>query len=163
MNILQSLSVETYGDILVTLNPPKAPAPSLTQATYQYRHPLYNARMVSAQEELEQIQGKRGIWYAGAWTGYGFHEDGFASGMKVGLRLGGQVPWKTKDAKFSRGTQPVFGWKDYAVRAVVLLVQFYITILERILGIRRKPYASKDVGVGVRNGQAIPNGKTKAM
>ncbi|KAF2659441.1 amine oxidase-like protein [Lophiostoma macrostomum CBS 122681] len=156
MNILQSLPVETYGDVLVTLNPAKPPAQSLTQATYQYRHPLYNARMVAAQEDLELIQGKRGIWYAGAWTGYGFHEDGFASGMKVGLRLGGQVPWKTKDAKFSRGMQPVLGWKDYVVRAVVVLVQFYITVLEGIAGIRRKPYTDAS------NGHAIPNGKAKA-
>src|SRR4051812_44073045 len=78
MNILQELSHATFGDILVTLNPETPPSSSLTQATYQYRHPLYNARMVAAQEQLEQIQGKRGVWYAGAWTGYGFHEDGFA-------------------------------------------------------------------------------------
>lgn len=138
MNILQSLSVPTYGDILVTMNPQTPPSPSLTQAIYEYEHPLYNPRMVAAQEELEKIQGKRGIWYAGAWTGYGFHEDGFASGMGVGLRLGGSVPWEAKSAKFSRGVTPVLGWKDFAVRAVVWILQVYVTLLERVWGVQRK-------------------------
>ena len=137
MNILQSLPTSTFGDILVTLNPEKPPAPSLTQATYQYRHPLYNSRMIAAQEEIEKIQGKRGVWYVGAWTGYGFHEDGFASGMRVGLRLGGDVPWKPKDAKFSRGSAPVLGWKDVLVRILVQYLQFWIRILEWTVGTRR--------------------------
>lgn len=157
MNILQSLSTNTFGDILVTLNPETPPSPSLTQATYQYRHPLYNARMIAAQDELEKIQGKRGIWYAGAWTGYGFHEDGFASGMRVGLRLGGDVPWEAKDAKFSRGLQPVLGWKDYAVRVVVLVLQLYISILDWVLSVRRRPQKLEV------NGYANGNGKAKFL
>jgi predicted NAD/FAD-binding protein len=142
MNILQALPVPTFGDVLVTLNPQTPPLPSLTQATYEYRHPLYNARMVAAQEQLEQIQGKKGLWYAGAWTGYGFHEDGFASGMGVGLRLGGSVPWEAKSAKFSRGQKPVLGWKDIVARVVVWVLQLYVSILERVLGVRRGPTKS---------------------
>ena len=151
MNILQALPVPTYGDVLVTLNPHTPPSSALTQASYEYRHPLYNARMVAAQDELEQIQGKRGVWYAGAWTGYGFHEDGFASGMGVGLRLGGSVPWEPKSAKFSRGVKPALGWKDIVVRVVVWVLQLYITILERVVGFRR----------GTPNGKAYPNGNGK--
>ena len=147
MNILQSLPTSTYGDVLVTLNPETPPDPALTQAVYEYRHPLYNAKMVAAQEKLEQIQGKRGVWYAGAWTGYGFHEDGFASGMRVGLRLGGNVPWEVKDAKFSRGTTPVLEWKDYAVRAIVMLLQLYISLVERVVGISRRRTQTKDAAV----------------
>lgn len=148
MNILQSLPTSTFGDILVTLNPEKPPSPSLTQATYQYRHPLYNSRMIAAQGELEKIQGKKGVWYVGAWTGYGFHEDGFASGMRVGLRLGGDVPWETKDAKFSRGHAPVLGWKDILVRTFVQYIQLWISILEWTVGVKRQgnqdATASKD-------------------
>ncbi|ORY11597.1 hypothetical protein BCR34DRAFT_601204 [Clohesyomyces aquaticus] len=161
MNILQSLSTSTYGNILVTMNPESPPAPALTQATFQYRHPLYNAPMVAAQEKLEFIQGKRGIWYAGAWTGYGFHEDGFASGMRVGLRLGGEVPWEAKDAKFSRGTSPVLEWKDYVVRVWVLVLQMFITVLERVSGVQRNPGESK--GAVRVNGRGERNGKPKIL
>jgi predicted NAD/FAD-binding protein len=138
MNILQHIPVSKFDNVLVTLNPENPPAPALTQATYQYRHPLYNARVVTAQEQLDTIQGKQSIWYAGAWTGYGFHEDGFSSGMRVGLRLGGSVPWEAKDAKFSRGLKPILGWKDWAVRAVVMFMQVWIGVLERAVGINRQ-------------------------
>lgn len=137
MNILQHIPVSKFDNVLVTLNPENPPAPALTQATYQYRHPLYNARVIAAQEKLDTIQGKQGIWYAGAWTGYGFHEDGFSSGMRVGLRLGGSVPWEAKDAKFSRGLKPTLGWKDWVVRAVVVVMQMWIGVLERAAGINR--------------------------
>ena len=158
MNILQSLPTSTYGNILVTLNPLEPPSPSLTQATYQYRHPLYNARMIAGQEELEKIQGKRGIWYVGAWTGYGFHEDGFTSGMKVGLRLGGEIPWEPKDAKFSRGLMPVFGWKDYAVRFMIFVLHMYITVLERVVGIQRQNETQSHA-----NGSGSMKQKSKAL
>ncbi|PSN68996.1 FAD/NAD(P)-binding domain-containing protein [Corynespora cassiicola Philippines] len=161
MNILQELPTEKFGDVLVTLNPEKPPSPSLTQATYQYRHPLYNSRMIAAQENLERIQGKRGVWYAGAWTGYGFHEDGFSSGMRVGLRLGGSVPWEAKDAKFSRGLRPELGWKDYVVRVLVAFLQLYISLLDRVLGGRRSDNSAKTNGQA--NGKAIANGKAKAL
>ncbi|KAJ4297784.1 hypothetical protein N0V90_005679 [Kalmusia sp. IMI 367209] len=159
MNILQSLPTSTYGDVLVTLNPETPPSATLTQATYQYRHPLYNARMVAAQEGLEQIQGKRGVWYAGAWTGYGFHEDGFASGMNVGLRLGGSVTWEAKNAKFSRGTAPVLGWKDHVVRAIVIVLQLYVSLVELVLGAMKRKNRS-NVGV-YSNGHGALQGKMK--
>lgn len=153
MNILQSLPTSTFGDVLVTLNPEQPPSASLTQATYEYRHPLYNAKMVAAQEELEKVQGKKGVWYAGAWTGYGFHEDGFSSGMRVGLRLGGSVPWEAKDAKFIRGTAPTWTWKDYLVRALVLAIQLNVSILELVTGTRNRRRKA--------NLQVYANGKSK--
>ena len=77
------------------------------------------------------------VRYAGAWMGYGFHEDGFSSGMGVGLRLGGDVPWEVKNAKFSRGVRPVLGWRDYVVRIVIMVLQVWITVLERAMGVKR--------------------------
>jgi predicted NAD/FAD-binding protein len=158
MNILQALPVSDYSDILVTLNPEVPPSPSTTQAVYNYRHPLYNARMIAAQSQLEKIQGKRGVWYTGAWTGYGFHEDGFSSGMNVGLRLGGNVPWTVKDAKFSRGVSPLLGWKDYLARTIIAMLQILVRIFEKAIGacerytgpIARKVNAITD-GVGETN------------
>ncbi|KAF2803464.1 amine oxidase-like protein [Mytilinidion resinicola] len=134
MNILQSLPTSLYGDVLVTLNPPHAPAAALTQGSYAYRHPLYNARAVQAQEELARIQGTRGVWYAGAWTGYGFHEDGFSSGIRAGIAVGGSVPWEVVDAKFVRGRVPVLGWREHVARLVVWVMQVVIGVLGRVLG-----------------------------
>lgn len=163
MNILQDIPISTFGDVLVTLNPETPPSPALTQATYQYRHPLYNSRMVAAQENLEQIQGKRGVWYAGAWTGYGFHEDGFASGMRVGLRLGGSVPWEAKNAKFSRGTAPVLAWKDHVARVVMMTLQLCVSVVELLLGVRRGESlkaGARSIGNGTASNGAV-NGKAK--
>lgn len=133
MNTLQHIPRETFSSVLVTLNPPSPPSPALTQATFQYRHPLYNARMVLAQDRLDEIQGKQGIWYAGAWTCYGFHEDGCRSGLQVGEKLGGKAGWEVVDAKFMRGRKPVLEWKDYVVRVIILLVQMVISVLDFLL------------------------------
>jgi len=126
MNILQHIPTSEYGNVLVTMNPPHKPDPALTQAEVSYRHPLYNAAAVRAQCRLNEIQGKRGLWYCGAWTNYGFHEDGFASGMEVGRRLGGDVPWEVVDAKFVRGRKPVLGWKDHVARLIINLMQMLV-------------------------------------
>lgn len=153
MNILQDIPVSEFSDVLVTLNPEVPPSPSTTQAVYKYRHPLYNARMIAAQDQLERIQGKRGVWYAGAWTGYGFHEDGFSSGMNVGLRLGGNVPWAVQDAKFSRGISPVLGWKDHVARTIIAMLQILVSVFERLFA------ASKNyTGTKARKRNGLSNG-----
>lgn len=130
MNILQHIDPAQYNDILVTMNPPHPPNPALTQATINYRHPLYNAKMVRAQSMLPSIQGTKGVWYAGAWTRYGFHEDGFSSGVDVGIKLGGAVPWNRVDAKFIRGRKPEFTWKDQIARIIILFIHIWIMLLE---------------------------------
>ena len=126
MNILQHIPAADYNDILVTMNPPHPPAPALTQAVVPYRHPLYNVAAVRAQLRLPEIQGKRGVWFAGAWTGYGFHEDGFRSGVEVGVELGGGVPWEMVQTRFIRGRRPVLAWRDYLLRILILAVQVCI-------------------------------------
>ncbi|KKY32140.1 putative amine oxidase [Diaporthe ampelina] len=79
MNILQHIPRSTFGDVLVTLNPLHEPDPKTVQGRYEYAHPLYNGDSVRAQALLAKIQNRRGISYAGAWTKYGFHEDGFST------------------------------------------------------------------------------------
>jgi predicted NAD/FAD-binding protein len=44
---------------------------------------VFDAAAIAAQRRLPEIQGRRNTWFAGAWTGYGFHEDGLKSGLAV--------------------------------------------------------------------------------
>lgn len=130
MNILQHLSYEKYGPVLVTLNPPFPPFPSTIQGKYVYRHPLYNPDVVRAQDQLKSIQGKRGIWYAGAWTKYGFHEDGLTSGLKAAIDgFGGSAPWDVVDSKYSRGRKPQLSLIDRVLRIVLSLIQMVIVFV----------------------------------
>lgn len=81
LNRLQALPCTT--DVMVTLNPERAPAAHHVIAKFEYEHPVFDQAAVAAQKKLAQIQGQRGIWFAGAWTGYGFHEDGLTSALRV--------------------------------------------------------------------------------
>lgn len=84
------------------------------------------------------IQNQRGISYAGAWTKYGFHEDGFSSGLKVAREhLGARLPFEFRDSTFSRGQRPVLGLADLALRVWIALVQVFIVLLERFAGVER--------------------------
>lgn len=126
MNILQHIPTSIYGDVLVTLNPIHAPSPSTIQGSWHYRHPLYTAAAVRAQKALPRIQNRRGISFAGAWTKYGFHEDGFSSGVAAALQhLGGAVEWEFVDSTFSRGRRPRLGVPDYALRAAIGAVRWW--------------------------------------
>lgn len=135
MNILQHIPRSIYGDVLVTLNPLHPPDPALTQGTWSYSHPLYTAEAMRCQKLLPRIQNTRGVSYCGAWTKYGFHEDGFSSGLKVAVEhLGAELPFAFVDSTFSRGRRPVLGWADHVVRVVVLVVQILIFLSEIVEG-----------------------------
>jgi len=91
MNRLQNLS--TPEPLLVTLNPLREPDPSRVLLEKTYRHPCYDAAMIAAQGALPALQGERNTWFCGAWTGYGFHEDGIASAVAVARGFGVAPPW----------------------------------------------------------------------
>jgi predicted NAD/FAD-binding protein len=57
-------------------------------AEYEYAHPLIDGHAAEAQRALARLQGARRTWFAGAWMGYGFHEDGLASAHAVADALG---------------------------------------------------------------------------
>ncbi len=91
MNRLQKF-LPSNRDIFVTLNPPAPPKDII--ATAHYTHPCFNRQTLAAQKTLHKIQGTNRTWFCGAWTGYGFHEDGAASGIAVAEKLGAALPWK---------------------------------------------------------------------
>ena len=92
MNPLQGIDQDK--PLFVSLNPPVEPAPELTFGKYMVEHPQYNAAAFAAQKRLGEIQGQRHTWFCGAWTGYGFHEDGLRSGLAVAEALGAVAPWR---------------------------------------------------------------------
>lgn len=92
MNRLQGL--ESRHPLIVTLNPSQQPDPKKILYETEYLHPLFDADTIRMQRRLSEIQGLDNIWYAGAYHGYGFHEDGLKSGMRVAQRLGGKIPWE---------------------------------------------------------------------
>ncbi|MBL6749637.1 MAG: FAD-dependent oxidoreductase [Nevskia sp.] len=81
MNKLQRLPGPT--EYIVSLNPPRPPRQDSVLYATRYAHPQYTAATVQAQRRLPQIQDRRGLWWAGAWTANGFHEDGFKSGLRA--------------------------------------------------------------------------------
>ena len=92
MNVLQDIARNK--PVFVTLNPPTAPDPALTFARFTYDHPQFDSHALAAVESLESIQGVRRTWFAGAWTGHGFHEDGLRSGLAVAKALDAHAPWE---------------------------------------------------------------------
>ncbi len=67
-------------DVVVSLNPVRAIDPSKVLGEYDYAHPVFDLGAIKAQSQLPSLQGHQNTWYAGAWMGYGFHEDGFKAG-----------------------------------------------------------------------------------
>ena len=86
MNRLQSLrSAEQF---CVSLNRTEAIDPTKIIRKIQYAHPVYTREGVDAQERVEEISGQRRTHYCGAYWGWGFHEDGVASGVRVAREIG---------------------------------------------------------------------------
>ncbi len=93
INRLQPLPFKS--PVIVTMNPLLAPRPETVIRTIAYDHPMFLAESIVAKRGLRTIQGERNTWFAGAWTRYGFHEDGLMSGIAVAKALGATVPWTT--------------------------------------------------------------------
>lgn len=89
MNNLQGL--DPRQDIFVSLNPQIAIAPDKMFQTLEFRHPVFDLAAIRAQRRLETIQGADRLWFCGAWTRYGFHEDGCASGLAIAGMLAARV------------------------------------------------------------------------
>ncbi|WP_164467240.1 NAD(P)/FAD-dependent oxidoreductase [Caulobacter flavus] len=94
MNRLQPL--EGAAPCFLSLNPDRAPGAVLHDQVYE--HPLFDGPAMAAQARLWSLQGVRRTWFAGAYFGSGFHEDGLQAGLAVAEQLGGvRRPWLTPD------------------------------------------------------------------
>ncbi|MCB1959451.1 MAG: FAD-dependent oxidoreductase [Rhodocyclaceae bacterium] len=91
INRLQPLPFKT--PVVVSLNPFEAPRDAHVIERVEYAHPVFDTLAVEAQGWLPAIQGAQRTWFAGAWQGYGFHEDGLRSAMSVARQLGAPIPW----------------------------------------------------------------------
>ena len=92
INKLQPLPFKT--PVVVTLNPAREPDPAKVIAEFDYAHPIFDGPAIAAQQRLASVQGENGIWLAGAWGSYGFHEDGLKSALRVVNGLGVMAPWQ---------------------------------------------------------------------
>lgn len=90
MTALQHLSGSRR--YLVSLNSDDHIDPSKVVRSFEYSHPVFDADAIEAQRRFDEIDGVDGIHYCGAWWGYGFHEDGMVSGLRVCHRIG--VDWE---------------------------------------------------------------------
>ncbi len=99
INKLQPLPVTT--PVIVTLNPHREPAREQVLAEFNYAHPVFDDAAITAQGRLAALQGCGRIYYAGAWGGYGFHEDGLKSALLVANALGVRAPWQSSPAAVS--------------------------------------------------------------
>ncbi|XP_057733270.1 uncharacterized protein LOC130948526 isoform X4 [Arachis stenosperma] len=120
LNILQNLG-ETRLPFLVTLNPDHTPENTLLK--WSTGHPVPSVAAFRASQELENIQGKRRIWFCGAYQGYGFHEDGLKAGMTAAHGILGRCCSLQTNPKHM-----VPSWKELGARLFVTrFLSSYVT------------------------------------
>ena len=81
MNILQGIESDTT--FCVTLNASEEIAPQRILGRFSYSHPVFSLQSVQAVERIAGFNGRNRTWFAGAWLGNGFHEDGVVSAREV--------------------------------------------------------------------------------
>jgi predicted NAD/FAD-binding protein len=100
INQLQPLPFKS--PVIVSLNPIDEPAANSVIDEFAYSHPVFDSPAIAAQGKLDCIQGRDHIWFAGAWTGYGFHEDGLKSGLAVAHAVERRIEDKREDQRRTR-------------------------------------------------------------
>ena len=84
--------------VVVSLNPVRAIDPARVLGRYDYAHPVFDLAAIRAQPLVGQLQGRQHTWFCGAWTGYGFHEDGLKSGLAAAQQLRATLPGPLAEA-----------------------------------------------------------------
>ena len=81
MNLLQNLTIDK--NIFVSINCDDKIKKDKIIKRIKYSHPVFNNKTQDIQNKLNEVQGENGVWFAGAWQGYGFHEDGLKSALRI--------------------------------------------------------------------------------
>ena len=84
--------------VLVSLNPVSPIDPAKILGEFDYDHPVFDLGAWFAQKQVAELQGVQRTWFAGAWTGYGFHEDGLQSGYRAADALLAQMRMRYREA-----------------------------------------------------------------
>lgn len=90
INMLQPIPFQQ--PVVVSLNPVRPIDPAQVLGEFEYAHPVFDLAAIQAQRQVPALQGQQHTWFCGAWTGYGFHEDGLKSGLAVAKALLARVP-----------------------------------------------------------------------
>jgi predicted NAD/FAD-binding protein len=85
LNMLQPLPFSQ--PVLVSLNPVRDIARTHIMGEFDYAHPVFDLAAIRAQRDVPALQGQFHTYFCGAWTGYGFHEDGLKSGLHAASLL----------------------------------------------------------------------------
>ena len=83
--------------VIVSMNPVREPDARQVHREFSYAHPVFDRAAVAAQARVPALQGRGHVWFAGAWTGHGFHEDGLRSGLAVADAM--RLRWAEADAR----------------------------------------------------------------
>lgn len=131
MNRLQGIPLpgepNSPGRVLVSMN--SIHPPSTVKGTYHYKHPLHTSASVLALENLDILNSVGNVSFAGAWMGYGFHEDGFAAGLQAARNLLKGTKAYSRNHYNGIGTEV---WtarshvSDRLCRGIILAVQYLI-------------------------------------
>lgn len=89
MNRLQN--IPESDPLFVSLNPSKPVPEHLIFDQTTFRHPVFDVGALAAQRRLTEMQGQNNTWFAGAYTRHGFHEDGFASAVRIARLIDRQI------------------------------------------------------------------------
>jgi predicted NAD/FAD-binding protein len=91
INKLQPIPFEQ--PVIVSLNPTKPIAAEHVLGKFDYAHPVFDMAAIKAQTDIPALQGVQNTYFCGAWTGYGFHEDGLKSGLAAAEQLLVDTQW----------------------------------------------------------------------
>ena len=98
LNRLQPLPFAS--PVIVSLNPVTEPRAGTVHREIDYAHPVFDQAAIAAQRRVPDLQGRGNTWFCGAWTRYGFHEDGLMSGLSVVASL--QASWAARPLPLAR-------------------------------------------------------------
>jgi predicted NAD/FAD-binding protein len=104
MNRLQNID-ERY-PLFVSLNPKREIPEKLVFDTHEFDHPVFDSAAISAQTQVQSLQGVRHTWFCGAHLRHGFHEDGLSSAVTVARLLGSAIPWEIEAPEFRDAAKP---------------------------------------------------------